>query len=102
MLPSIEMPPNKSPQTDNAKLAANRASADKRDTEMRDGDEKGMLDIATLARLAVYAVAAGVAAAMVTAFAFPQLSDGTGAIIAVVGGLCGLIYAMLMRRKPSA
>ena len=68
---------------------------------MKDQDVKGMLATGMLVRLAVYAVTAGLVAALATAFAFPQWSDGAGAKIAVVGALCGLIYAVLMR-KPRA
>lgn len=65
---------------------------------MKDQDAKRVLDIATLCRLAVYAVVAGAAAVFVTASAFPQWSqDGIGAKLAVVGALCGLVYAVLAR-----
>lgn len=69
---------------------------------MIDHDVKMKLDTATLFRFAAYAIVAGAVAAFVTAFAFPQWSqDGTGAKVAVVGALCGFIYAVL-RRKPGA
>jgi hypothetical protein len=61
-----------------------------------------MLETTMLFRLAGYAVVAGAAAALATVFAFPEWSqDGTGAKFAVIGALCGLIYAMLTRKRST-
>lgn len=69
---------------------------------MNDIKDVKMLDTAMLIRLAAYAVVAGAAAAFATVFAFPEWSqDGTGAKFAVIGALCGLIYAMLTRKRSA-
>jgi len=61
-----------------------------------------MLSISTLIRLLAYAIVTGTVVALAATFAFPEWSqNGTGATVAVVGSICGLIYAMLTR-KPRA
>ena len=68
-------------------------------------DDQGvnwMLSISTLIRLLAYAIVTGTVVALAATFAFPGWSqNGTGATVAVVGSISGLIYAMLTR-EPRA
>ena len=61
-----------------------------------------MLNTSTLLRLAAYAIITGTVVALAATFAFPEWSqNGTGASVAVVGSLLGLVYAMMTREPRS-